>query len=88
VLAGPAPRTLIDPINPDDIRQAVKGILHEWWFPLLDDLSWQKNHGSEYHAYTILTMCRALRAVPPIHRIGNTFVLQWVSHPATVWRLE
>jgi len=32
VLAGPDPKTIIDPITPDGIRCAVLGILHEWWF--------------------------------------------------------
>ena len=63
ILAGPDPRTLIDPVGPDDIRQAVKGVLQEWWLPMLEDPSWLKRHGSEYHAFAILTMCRALHAL-------------------------
>lgn len=63
VLAGPDPKMLIDPVGLDDIRRAVTGTLQEWWFPLLDDPSWLKNHGSEYHAYAILTMCRSLYAL-------------------------
>jgi hypothetical protein len=60
VLAGPDPKTLIDPVGSDDIRRAVRGILEEWWFPLLDDPSWLSEHGSPYHSYAILTMCRSL----------------------------
>lgn len=63
VLAGPDPKTLIDPVSPDDIRGAVSGILQEWWFPMLEDPSWLASHGSEYHAFAILTMCRALYAL-------------------------
>jgi len=63
VLAGPDPKSLIDPVGPDDIRRAVMGILQEWWFPMLDDPSWLKDHGSEYHAFAILTMCRSLYAL-------------------------
>jgi len=63
VLAGPDPKILINPISPGDIRRAVRGFLREWWFPLLDDPSWLRNHGSEYHAYAILTMCRSLPAL-------------------------
>lgn len=63
VLAGPDPKSLIDPVSPEDIRRAVKGVLQEWWFPMLEDPSWLKNHGSEYHAFAILTMCRALYAL-------------------------
>jgi hypothetical protein len=31
VLAGPPPRTLIDPVPPSELREAVLGILREWW---------------------------------------------------------
>ena len=34
-LVGPAARTLIDPVAPDDLRTAVGGILREWWRPML-----------------------------------------------------
>jgi hypothetical protein len=63
VLAGPDPKTLIDLVEPDDIRRAVQGILQEWWFPILEDPSWLKEHGGEYHAFAILTMCRSLYAL-------------------------
>lgn len=62
-LAGPDPRMLIDPVSRDDIRHAVTGIMQEWWFPMLDDPSWLREHNSPYHAYAILTMCRSLHAL-------------------------
>ena len=58
VVAGPAPQTLIDPVHPSDIRRAVLGVLHEWWSPMLHDPAWLRR--SEYRAYAVLTMCRAL----------------------------
>lgn len=63
VLAGPDPKTLIDPVSPNDIRRAVKGVLQEWWFPMLENPAWLENHGAEYHAFAILTMCRALHSL-------------------------
>lgn len=57
-VAGPAPQTLIDPVQPDDLRRAALGILQEWWLPQLDDPS--RLQSSEYQAYAILTMCRVL----------------------------
>ena len=63
ILTGPEPKTLIDPVSPEDIRRAVKEVLQEWWLPMLEDPSWLKNHGSEYHAFAILSMCRALHAL-------------------------
>jgi hypothetical protein len=58
-LAGPPPSTLIDPVGPDDLRGAVRGILREWWEPTLRDGAWLRR-GDEYRAFAVLTMCRAL----------------------------
>ena len=58
VLAGPDPRSLIDPIGPDDLRQAQRAMLHEWWQPQLADHT--RLLSREYQAYAVLTMCRAL----------------------------
>jgi len=79
VLAGPDPKTLIDPIDPDDIRRAVRGILEEWWFPLLDNPSWLQNHGSEYHAYAILTMCRSLHALEHGTIVSKLAAASWAQ---------
>lgn len=77
VLAGPDPKDLIDAVSPDDIRGAVTGILREWWFPLLDDPSWLRNHGSEYHAFAILTMCRALHALEHGKIVSKLVAADW-----------
>lgn len=58
-LAGPPPSALIDPVTPDDLRGAVRGILREWWEPTLRAGVWLRR-GDEYRAYAVLTMCRAL----------------------------
>ena len=79
VLAGPDPKTLIDPVGPDDIRQAVKGVLQEWWLPMLEDPSWLKRHGSEYHAFAILTMCRALHALEYGTIVSKPMAARWAQ---------
>lgn len=58
VVAGPAPQTLIDPVSPNDLRRATLGILGKWWAPMLHEPTLLRS--SEYQAYAILTMCRAL----------------------------
>jgi hypothetical protein len=63
VVEGHDPKTLIDFVTPDDIRNAVKGILYEWWFPMLDDPAWLRDHPIGYHAFAILSMCRVLHAL-------------------------
>lgn len=57
VLAGPDPKTLIDPISPDDLRQAVRDT-RWWWERQLKDT--RQVAGSGYQAYSVLTMCRML----------------------------
>jgi hypothetical protein len=61
VLAGPSPQTLIDPVLPDDLRRAVRGTLRDWWAPMLDDPAFLQR--SDYQAYAVLTMCRALHTL-------------------------
>jgi ribosomal protein S18 acetylase RimI-like enzyme len=58
VVAGPPLRDMIDPVGPDDLRRAAIAILHEWWAPMLDDPA--RLYRSDYQAYAVLTMCRAL----------------------------
>lgn len=58
VLAGPEPQTIIDPISADDLRAAVVGLLLDWWYPQLENSF--RIADSEYQAYAVLTMCRAL----------------------------
>jgi hypothetical protein len=57
-LSGPPLRDWIDPVPPDDLRQASAGILHEWWQPQLQDS--HRLLVREYQAYAVLTMCRIL----------------------------
>lgn len=57
VVAGPPLRTLLDPVPPDDLRQAVLDLL--WWWELqLEEPSRVAHSG--YQVYAILTMCRVL----------------------------
>jgi hypothetical protein len=57
-LAGPAIQTLIDPISPDELRQAVLILLKGWWASMVDDPTRLRDQA--YRRYAILTMCRML----------------------------
>jgi len=59
-VTGPPPRTLIDPISPDDLRHAVRETLRLWWAPMLDDLARLQEYVLVYQHYAVLTMCRML----------------------------
>jgi Domain of unknown function (DUF4111) len=55
-LAGPEPRTLIDPVGPGDLRDAVVSLLHGWWMPAPACRRGLDN--PFYRSYAVLTMCR------------------------------
>jgi len=77
VVAGPAPQTLIDPIQPNDLRRAALAILHEWWSPQLHDPA--RLHSSEYQAYAILTMCRALYTLQHGIVVSKPVAARWAQ---------
>jgi hypothetical protein len=58
VIAGPDPRTLIDPVTPSDLRYAVWDLLRVWWLPMVEEPGPLLRRG--YQAYTVLTLCRML----------------------------
>jgi hypothetical protein len=55
-LAGPDPRTLIDPVESEALRDAVVSLLHGWWIPAPTCRLWLDN--PFYRSYAVLTMCR------------------------------
>jgi len=78
VLCGPQPKTLIDPIQPNDLRQSVLGILDEWWsFPLPSPERFQS---SEYQAYAVLTMCRAIYTLEHGTVVSKPFGGHWAKN--------
>lgn len=58
-LAGPDPRTLIDPVPPGELRDAMRTILRKWWAGFLGERAPRlQNRG--YQSYAVLSMCRIL----------------------------
>jgi hypothetical protein len=57
-VSGPSLHGLIDPISPDDLREAVRQNLRAWWSPPFP--SPDRFLRGEYQAYAVLTMCRSL----------------------------
>ena len=77
VLHGPPPRTLIDPVTPDDLRRAARGILAEWWAPQLSDS--HRLYSREYQAYAALTMCRSLYTLKTGEVTGKRRAARWAQ---------
>ena len=49
-IEGPDPKTLIDFVSPEKIREAVRGVLREWWFPMLENPAWLRLAGTRLPA--------------------------------------
>jgi len=48
-------------VSADDLRQAVREILAEWWAPMLDHP--RRLHDPGYQPFAVLSMCRALHTI-------------------------
>ena len=61
IVAGAHPRTMIDPVSREEMRQAVAvGILQNFWEARVLPDPTPLEHDDAYQAYATLTMCRAL----------------------------
>ena len=60
-VAGPPPHTLIDPVSPTDIYQAVRSLVLNSWAPVPDDPDELHHWGGQ--VYAVLTMCRMLHTL-------------------------
>jgi predicted nucleotidyltransferase len=79
IIEGPDPKTLIDLVTPDDIRDAVMGTLHEWWFPMLDDPSWLRDKENGDRAFAVITMCRVLHALEYGTIVSKPKAIRWAK---------
>ena len=57
-IIGPDPRTLIDPLTPNDLKQAMSPALNGWGTHLLNHPEEIRHRG--YQSYIVLTLCRIL----------------------------
>ncbi len=74
-LCGPSLKSSIDPVTPGDLRRAVRGVLREWWRPMLDHPAWIRSR--EYEAFATLTMCRALYALEYGDIVSKLVAARW-----------
>jgi len=58
-LAGPAPQTLIDPISPNQLRQAMQAMLPAWAPKIVADAAQMAGHRG-YQSFVVLSLCRVL----------------------------
>ncbi len=77
VVAGPPPRTLIDPVPTEELRQAVLELVYGWWAPMLDDPARLRSRG--YQDYAVLTMCRVLYTLRHGTVVSKPFAARWAQ---------
>ncbi|MFN8414060.1 MAG: DUF4111 domain-containing protein [Anaerolineales bacterium] len=77
ILDGPDPKTLIDFVSSEDIRNSVMGVLHEWWYPMLENPEWLRVHDDGYRSFAIITMCRVFHALEHGSITSKPKAVQW-----------
>jgi Domain of unknown function (DUF4111)/Nucleotidyltransferase domain len=82
-LAGPDPRTLIDPIDAEDLRHAVVSLLHGWWMPAPTCRRWLNN--PFYRSYAVLTMCRMRYTLQYGAVVSKPIAARWAQTALDAW---
>jgi hypothetical protein len=77
VVAGPHPRSFIAPVSPDDLREAVRGILRDWWAPMFDDHT--RLRTLIYQRYAVISMCRMLYTLEHGMVVPKTVAARWAQ---------
>lgn len=77
ILEGPAPKSLIDPISPNNLRQAVMDVLPLWAKPILDDPNQIKSRG--YQSFIVLSLCRMLYTLQCGNIISKRAAADWAQ---------
>jgi predicted nucleotidyltransferase len=76
-IAGPDPKSLIDPLTAGDLRRSVSEILHSWIHHFLDDHQMFEHRG--YQSYTVLTVCRILYTYLQGDVVSKTVAADWAK---------
>jgi hypothetical protein len=79
VVAGPCPSTLIDPIGPQALQAAVRGLLLGFWAGQLQGPApaWLRPRSDQ--AFAVLSMCRALYCLEHGVVVSKPAAAAWAS---------
>jgi hypothetical protein len=83
VIIGPDLKTLIEPVSPNDLRQAVADVLPLWANPILDDPSQIDKCG--YQSYFVLSLCRMLYTLKYGEIISKPLAANWAKENWNRW---
>ncbi len=76
-LAGPTPETLIAPVSPNDLRQAMLAILRGWAVPMLAESTPFQTRG--YQSYVVLSLCRILYTLQYGTVVSKPVAARWAQ---------
>ncbi|MCK6578880.1 MAG: DUF4111 domain-containing protein [Anaerolineae bacterium] len=76
IVTGPPPKTLIDPVSPEDLRQGVSELIRFWWEPMIDHPAQLEHLG--YRAYAAVTMCRMIYTLHTGAVASKPAAVRWV----------
>ncbi|MGO8948672.1 MAG: aminoglycoside adenylyltransferase domain-containing protein [Ktedonobacterales bacterium] len=80
VLSGPDPRSLLDPVNPDDLRQASAAIVERWREQAHRDQEWVAwLREPDNHTFVVLTLCRLLYTLETGSVASKPAAARWVE---------
>jgi Domain of unknown function (DUF4111) len=79
VVAGPSPRTLIDPIAPAELRAAARATLLDFWAGQLDGPPPAWLRPRNYQAFAVLSLCRALYCLDHGEVVSKPAAAAWAS---------
>ncbi|MBA3822543.1 MAG: DUF4111 domain-containing protein [Ktedonobacterales bacterium] len=81
VVSGPDPRTLLDLVNPDDLRQVSAAIVERWRDQAHCDpewLAWLRE--PENHIFVVLTLCRVFYTLETGSVASRPAAARWAEH--------
>jgi hypothetical protein len=80
VVSGPDPRSLLDRVLPDELRQASRGIVAEWYGRAQEDSSWVEwLRMRSNHTFVVLTLCRLLYTLHTGSVASKPAAARWVE---------
>jgi hypothetical protein len=77
VLLGPPPQALVDPVSPDDLRQAMRAILPGWGRRLLAEPAGMQYPG--YQSFIVLSICRILYTLQLGEVVSKAVAARWAQ---------
>ena len=84
VLCGPTPETPIDPISPEQLREATCQQIADVWQRRIADTNWPRP--CIYPAFAVLTLCRALYTLQHGAFCSKPVAAAWASDQYPAWR--